>query len=134
VVGSAPFDGEAQGFGEAESRPRPTAESLPEQVIAFVAAQSGVNQNDLRGTTTLLSDLGIDGDDADDFFTAFAATFIVDLSCLSLSAHFGPEGLPFSWPLHWLRYLFARGTPEQKAGLAPITVADLIKAAQLGRW
>ena len=110
------------------------AATLSERVLEFVAAEAGVSRSRLSESTTLFGDLSIDGDDAAEFLAAFARTFRVDVSRLNLGDHFGPENLSLSWPKTWLRYLFSRGAPERRAGLRPVTVGTLIKAAQLGRW
>jgi acyl carrier protein len=111
--------------------------SLSERVRAFVAEQCGVPLNRIEPPTTLFGDLGVDGDDAVQFFQAFAREFEVDVSGLDLTRHFGPEGV---WPWEvvysiilalWKR---RKGTPEQKARLDPIMVQDLISAASSRAW
>lgn len=116
----------------------------------------------------LVQDLGIDGEEAIEFFEAYDKEFQVDLSLLidqSWQRHFGPKGgvhwsivagffvcyLVASaldrWVGHlpqWVWYLatiltwagllrlrpFARSENE----LVPITVRDLVEAAQDQRW
>ena len=55
----------------------------------------------LRDTDELFDDLGLDGDDAVDFFQAYGEAFNVDLTSLHRrwGAHFGPEGFPLSFGL-----------------------------------
>jgi len=88
----------------------------------------------VQNGTTLLGDLGIGGDDADDFFVEFHRQFDVDLSAFDLSRHFGSEGLPIWGPIYWLVLLCRQGSPEERARLEPISVADLITAAKCGKW
>ncbi len=60
---------------------------------------------DLCRTTRLGEDLGMDGDDAVDFFEDFAETFRVDLADMRWDRHFGPEGcnpLIYLWPPFWV--------------------------------
>jgi acyl carrier protein len=109
-------------------------EDIETRVHRFVAEQVGVPAEELSAATTLFGDLGVDGDDAAELFSAFKKTFRVDLETLDLSRHFGPEGLLPSAPVHWLRQLLSRGTPEQRAGLVPITVGELVAAASAGSW
>lgn len=64
-----------------------------------------LQQTDIRrpfcDTDELLDDLGLDGDDAVEFFDAYAETFSVDLTPLHARwrDHFGPEGFPLSFGL-----------------------------------
>jgi hypothetical protein len=109
-------------------------QGLDQRVVAFVAAQCGVSSDRIRPQTTLLGDLGIDGDDGIELLEQFADEFAVDLARCNPTRHFGPEGL-WPWaPIYWLILALRRGTPEQRARLSPISVADLIHAAEIGRW
>ena len=93
--------------------------------MAFIAEQVSVEPERLRASTRLLHDLGMDGDDASEFLQAFAQRLGVDLSRFEFSRHFGPEGgcNPFA-PLHGL--VFGR----KQLKMVPITIADLVEAAQ----
>ena len=107
---------------------------LYDDVVAFVAKELGVNPKRIHPTTTLLGDLGCDGYDGYEFMTHFAEKFGVDMMGFDISRHFSPEGMwPWS-PIVWLILAFKSGTPEEKAGLEPITVANLHKAAESRRW
>jgi hypothetical protein len=111
-------------------------------VLEFVIRTRGARRNRLTLDTTLLGDLGVDGDDADDFFVKFAEEFHVSLSALNLSKHFGGEGcFPWQIPLFLFRALaellgpfISRKTPEERAGLVPVTIRDLVAAAKTGKW
>ncbi len=108
------------------------------RVKEFVAETAGVRVGRLHLDTTLLGDLGIDGDDANDFFIEFRDRFNVDVSSLDLSEHFGPEGWPW-WgillPVVWLWDFFLKeGSLEEKANLTPIRISKLCEAVRLGRW
>lgn len=101
----------------------------------FVATQLGVLVESLDYRTTLLGDLGVDGDDAHELLEAFGARFDVDLSELDFGRHFGNEGLPPWFLLGWLWTLSRGGdTPEARAGLEPVSIGDLVEAARAGRW
>ena len=52
---------------------------LQERVLAFVSEQTGVKPERIRPATTLSRDLGIEGDDAVEFFERFHTKFAVDL-------------------------------------------------------
>jgi acyl carrier protein len=109
-------------------------EDIELRVKRFIASTGRIKIERIRDGTTLMGDLGIDGDDAEDFFAEFRDELGVDLSLLDLSSHFGPEGL-WPWtPIKWLIDAFRGGTPEHKNGLIAITVADLIHAARTGKW
>jgi hypothetical protein len=72
--------------------------SLQERVLAFVSEQTGVKPEKIRPATTLSHDLGIEGDDAVEFFEKFHTKFAVDLQELGRdwSFYFCPEGVPIS--------------------------------------
>ncbi len=122
-------------------------DDIESEVLEFVAREVGLRRDRLSFNTTLLGELGLDGDDADDFFEAFSETFHVDLSTLNLSKHFGAEGyLPWQIPLLFWRAVaeligrllsssrLSRKTAEEQAGLVPITIGELVSAARAGRW
>ncbi len=108
---------------------------LAEDIIAFVARETGIHPSKLTLSTRLLDDLGIDGDDAVEFFEHFEQAFGVDLSDFPYYRHFGPEGWDlfagkltrFIWHLFNIEYLY---TYEY----IPITIEDLIVAAHAKRW
>ena len=71
-------------------------ESIEDRVFAFVARELSEPRETFALSTTLLDDLGMDGDDAVEFFQHFAKDFSVDVRMLGADWHyyFGPEGLP----------------------------------------
>lgn len=107
---------------------------LQTRVIDFLSNEVGVRASDLSLETTLFGDLRLDGDDAAELLEKFGREFSVDLSQFHLSDHFGPEGV---WPwtvIQWLAPAFRRGTPEERSRLKPITIADLVRSAELGKF
>jgi len=70
--------------------------SLQERVLAFVSEQTGVKREKIHLETTLSGDLGVEGDDAVEFFEEFRTEFAVELQELGRdwSFYFGPEGPP----------------------------------------
>jgi acyl carrier protein len=72
--------------------------SLQERVLAFVFEQTGVKREKIHLETTLSGDLGVEGDDAVEFFEEFRTEFAVELQELGRdwSLYFGPEGPPLS--------------------------------------
>lgn len=107
---------------------------LSTQVFAMVSEFTGVRPQELTLETTLLYDLGIDGDDAVEFFEEFARTFGVDLSDFNIETHFGPEASdPFSSILTWVQGWWI-GDHHSAAGVVPISLHDLVQSARAGRW
>lgn len=72
---------------------------IEERVLEFVAGETGVRRRKLKLTTRLREDIRMDGDDAVEFFQAFAIMFDTDLSPLwnNWETDFGPEAVS-SWP------------------------------------
>jgi Protein of unknown function (DUF1493) len=70
-------------------------DSIDERVYALVAEEQGVRREKLVASTTLSHDLGMEGDDAVEFFEQFSQKFAVDLTRLHEDWHcyFGPEGV-----------------------------------------
>ena len=99
-----------------------------EQVRDFLCEQWRMRPERLSPSTRLLHDLGIDGDDAEEVLVAFGERFHVDFSSLAFPKHFGSE---FDAGGRWLiRKLFGGDALR----FAPLTVQDLIDAANQGRW
>jgi AcrR family transcriptional regulator len=72
---------------------------IEERVFEFVASETGVRRRKLKLSTRLREDIRMDGDDAVEFFQAFAMMFDADLTSLwnNWDGHFGPEAAS-SWP------------------------------------
>ena len=115
-----------------------TSVPIEEAVIAFVAAQTPRPAERLGPRTTIFGDLGIDGDDRDEFFVALMNRFDVDMRSYRGDQYFGPEGFAPWTPLFWLVLLWRarreKSTPESRARLVPITIQDLIESAHAGKW
>lgn len=107
---------------------------LYDRVVAFVAEQRGVRAERLKPETTLFGDLGTDGDDGIELLADFAREFHVDMNGCDASRYFGSEGLPPWFLFYWIILAFRRGTPEERARLQPIRIADLVRSAESGRW
>jgi len=99
------------------------------RIKGMVVDHTRVKEAVLTPRSRLLQDLGMDGDDAEEFLTAYAAEFGVDMTGFRFDDHFGPEAafdpLVYLW---WV--LFDR----KKLQLAPITLADLTRSAREKRW
>ena len=101
---------------------------IEHKIIEFVARETGFKVQDITLESDLCKDLGIDGDDATELITKFGREFNVDMSNFNSKKHFGPEGafVPFLvlFPSWW----------KSRRKLKPITISDLIKAAESGAW
>ena len=64
------------------------------EVIDLIAHERGLSREKVHLSDRLLQDLGMDGDDAVDFFTSVHERFGTDLTHLDehWTEHFGPEG------------------------------------------
>ena len=64
------------------------------EVVEMLAKERGLSPAKIDASSRLLQDLGMDGDDAVDFFTSLQERFGTDLTALheEWSDHFGPEG------------------------------------------
>jgi acyl carrier protein len=75
--------------------------TIEDEVFDFVAKERGIKREKLKLSDRLLVDLGMDGDDAVEFFDKFEKKFDVDLTYLEehWSEYFGPEGISGPGPL-----------------------------------
>ena len=103
-------------------------EGIEEQIRQFTAKELLVKPERLKAETSL-QDLGVAGDDGVEFMQAFAVRFGIDLADFESDLYFGPEA--GCDPLTLLFYLFSPGTRPK---FAPITLGDLVQAAQEGKW
>lgn len=100
----------------------------------MVAEFTSVKLQALSLETTLFHGLGIDGDDGVDFFEQFASVFGVDLTDFKIEEYFGPEASePITSIGIWIKGWWI-GDHHRAARVIPITLGDLVKAAQAGRW
>lgn len=73
-------------------------QTLDQQIVALIARFTDRPVGEITPDLTLFDDLGLDGDDAVEFFKAFEADFQPDLETLyeRWGSHFGPEGWTLS--------------------------------------
>lgn len=69
-----------------------------ERIFELLVSEHGIKRERITGRSRLLYDLGMDGDDAVEFFAAIERDFGTDLSRLYTrwDKHFGPEAMPLS--------------------------------------
>jgi hypothetical protein len=101
----------------------------------FVATEACVNVRRLRLGTTIVGDLGVDGDEGQSFIETFAKTFAVDISGFNADKYFNTEGgccLPLT-VYYALRAVAAKDV-HKATGITPITIQDLVTAAKTKKW
>jgi hypothetical protein len=107
---------------------------LQSAVFAFIQNERRCKPDEIGLDRSLNLDLGMDGDDAVEFFEAFAEKFGVDLTELGeeWSRYFGPEGgfSLFGFG-HGIQTLF--GAPTFDSAL-PMRIKRVVEAAESGRW
>lgn len=87
------------------------SDKLEWQVLDMLARERGLLLARLTPSSRLLEDLGMNGDDAVDFFSEIQTKFGTDLTPLQAnwSNHFGPEGLSCWFGLIVIPAAFAAG-------------------------
>lgn len=76
--------------------------------------------------TTIVADIGLDGDDADEFMVAYSKRFRVDAGDFRFPDYFGPEGFDLIGAV--------MDVIRRKPPLKPLTIGMLELAAKMGRW
>ncbi|MBL9187071.1 MAG: DUF1493 family protein [Opitutaceae bacterium] len=97
-----------------------------EKVADFIVDEVRFDRGRIGYDTSLTKDLGLDGDDAVNFFDGFQQQFGVNLTGIQWKRHFGDEGLDhflIFWPPFW------RDLARKKQ----IHVRDLVEAVEAGR-
>jgi acyl carrier protein len=112
-------------------------EALWRKVSDFMSSKLAVGRERIAPDSTLFGDFGVDGDDGVELVEQFSREFDVDVATLDLTVHFGLEAsanlvgmVPFL--IRWI--MNPHATPEERAGLTPIRVSDMVDAAWVGRW
>jgi hypothetical protein len=103
----------------------PAEQALYEKILHFVSSETRTRKH-LSFETDIARDLGVDGDDAEEFMQRFQSEFNVDLSNFRFDSYFGGEGFRL---IPAIKSAFGKGTVR-----APLTVAILFDAANHGRW
>jgi hypothetical protein len=155
------------------------SDAIEQRVLTFTSVHAGVAMKHLTPMTQLARDLDVTGEDASDFFNAFAKEFRVNLDELNMhwDLHFHPEpGLLLNasfavagcvtlaigilalfrfggrmWSYDWFSPYETYRTPTwiasgivsliiwtvtwyRNRATEPVTIADLIDAAEAGQW
>lgn len=103
-----------------------------EQIVSFVEKERWKYKIALTRETSLEKDLGITGDDADDFMGAFFKEFKIKQESFDISNYFGSEGFD---PLGISTVILKlTGKARKRKILRDITLGELEKAVLAGRW
>lgn len=115
-----------------------TREEIFEELKALVIAYTGVKPDKVTRESRLLSDFGLDGDDASGFMAAFTNKFDVDMSGFYWLRYFQDEGWSFLEPSFIAAARLNKGFDERwRAALAEereITLEHLIDVAEAKKW
>lgn len=97
-----------------------------EEIKDFILLKQIVDKREtLTYKTKISQDLGLEGDEADQFLDAFSKKFNVDFSDFNFKKYFVEEG----WdPIRF--FIYTTGIIKLK----PITLRDLEKSAEIGKW
>lgn len=102
------------------------SDDIASHIIRSLRHKTGFPGDNIKLKSELLSDLGLDGDDAAEFFDDLARHFGTDLSPLQQEwhRHFRAEPTIVS--------IFRK--PPSKLSLQPITVENVVLAVERGSW
>jgi hypothetical protein len=98
------------------------SDPITKRVIAIVAHNRGVKPYQIKLQADLYKDLGLTGDDVDDLFGELHKRLQIDFTEFQFDRHFTGEGL------------FIFGGSRWKKQRIPVTVADLVEAANSKKW
>lgn len=101
-------------------------EPIKTDLYEFIKHETGTSKT-LSSETSLFHDLGVDGDDANEFFESYFEKFSVLPGDIDLNDYFSSEGFNL---IGIIIDIFFRKTPPLK----PMTISMLAKAIELGEW
>lgn len=110
-----------------------------DRVRGLVSGQSGVPEAEISLETRLFEDLGMDGDDGDEFLAAFGDEFNVDISPVAPLNYFNDAssltGHSLMIPaVAYISPAFRTRVERAARGLKALSVRDLVATARAGRW
>lgn len=103
------------------------SEEIFEKLKQFIVNEVGVEDEEVTREAGIEKDLGIYGDDSDDFLIAFGKEFNVDISQFPIGDYFSDEGDPILPAI--IRFL----TNKKKRKTKELTVGHLEKGILAGR-
>ena len=111
-----------------ESSEKRLTKRLIDEVRQMVAEHSGTEIEKVNERSCLQDDIGMEGEDAEEFMLAYAEKFSVDLSNFWIPDYFLHEYQIMN-PLSFLSRLIGGDHPKK-----PLTIMMLAEAAAMGRW
>jgi phosphoglycolate phosphatase-like HAD superfamily hydrolase len=101
-------------------------------VLDFISEYSGVDRDQITKATRIVEDLGIAGDDGDDFIAAFCEQFEIEPSSFApWMRQFGSEGGPDPISLLWALYSLLRdGCAGPRQAFAVGDLVDVLSTAR----
>jgi hypothetical protein len=115
---------------------------IEEQVIDLLANQTNYLKEKIGMDTSIIDDLGVFGDDADELFSAFDERFGIDSQRIDLERFFGHEGM-WPWEVFFMTFwslwgflLLLVGKPfsKKKNYEDDMKVSDLVDAVLNKKW
>lgn len=103
----------------------PSEKALYDKILHFVSSETKTRKP-LSFETDIARDLGVDGDDAEEFMLNFQREFNVDLSNFRFDEYFGEEGFRL---IPAIKSALGKGEAR-----APLKIAILFDAAAHGQW
>lgn len=103
-----------------------------ESLYQFITSKIGNYSKPISLNTRLEKDLGITGDDADEFMLDFFTKYKIDYSTFEIESFFSSEGFDIFNIGGLIRKLSGKKTI--KKNIYDITVGDLIRAIEVGKW
>ena len=100
------------------------------KIIKMISEESGIPYTTISYDSSLLGDLGIDGDDAWELFERAEREFNLDLSAFHFQKHFRDEPC-YKGLLYYIRKMVNRDE-HLAAGKSEITVSMFIEACNIG--
>lgn len=105
---------------------------ITQDVIHFIATERAMDPKEITASSRLYYDLDIIGDDAVELLEAFSRKFRVNLNGFDFHKYFLDEPSLLT-PIDLMRRALERLSGKHNP-LSPITVGDLIRAAETGKW
>ena len=109
---------------------------MAHRVLDFVVRASGARPGSVHLETTLAEDLGLDGDDADQFLESYAQEFRVDFHGFDFHEHFGNEGSSFIAGVTFLLLVGLMGYmwQDSRALVVAVVLGLIVAVGQARRW
>ncbi|EHQ06429.1 DUF1493 family protein [Leptonema illini] len=98
---------------------------------SLVSEITKVPESDLRGDMDVVYDLGLSGDDFDEFILAYSRRFGVDISSVDWNAYVSNEGIVISELASWVVDKLRGRRPTQPPPLRLIDLDEAIKTGKL---